>query len=442
MGGRAAVSVENVSKMFRLYHERPQTLKERVIHRRRAHYQPLWALRDVTFEIDRGSTYGLIGHNGSGKSTLLKLIAGIHRPTRGTVSTEGRIGALLELGAGFHPELTGRENVYLNGSIMGLRRSEIKRSLPDIVEFSGIGSFIDSPVKVYSSGMYLRLAVSVAVNVRPDILIIDEVLAVGDEEFHRRCMDHLFKLRAEGITIVLVSHSLRTVQTLCDEVTWLDRGEVRGSGRAVDVVEQYLQQVNEKEVERVQQEDKSSEAQSGLRYGSGEIQITGVALLDLEGAPLTTATTGGSLIIRIFYEASVERRDCVFGLGVSHADGVMLAETNHRSFGEYSVDVEPGGGYVDYVVHDLPFVPGTYLLSPSVYDKRFLHCYDERDRAFRLLVQAERAFERWGYVEMRGTWGRPAPGEPPEPPSEHGLEEGAAALPHGDPTVSAKGGAP
>jgi lipopolysaccharide transport system ATP-binding protein len=436
---RTAVSVENVSKMFRLYHERPQTLKERVIHRRRAHYEPLWALHGVTFEIERGCTYGLIGPNGSGKSTLLKLMAGIHQPTRGTVSTEGRIGALLELGAGFHPELTGRENVYLNGSIMGLRRSEIRRSLPDIVEFSGIGSFIDSPVKVYSSGMYLRLAVSVAVNVRPEILIIDEVLAVGDEEFHRRCMDHLFKLRGEGITIVLVSHSLRTVQTLCDEVTWLDRGQMLGSGRAADVVERYLQQVNEKEAERVQQEDKSSEPESGLRYGSGEIRITGIALLDLQGEPLATATTGGSLVIRIFYEASEERRGCVFGLGVSHADGVMLAETNHRSFGGFSVDIARGAGYVDYVIHDLSFVPGTYFLSPSVYDRTFLHCYDERDRAFRLLVQAERAFERWGYVEMRGAWRRPVAGEAPG----RGSGDGASALPYRDPTqVSAKGGAP
>ncbi|MCZ7629991.1 MAG: ABC transporter ATP-binding protein [Microthrixaceae bacterium] len=206
-----------------MYTDRPSSLKETVLsaarrrsrasqfgteHHRR--YDDFWALRDISFEIDEGTTFGMIGHNGSGKSTMLRLISGIYQPTTGTVDVEGRISALLELGAGFHPDLTGRENVYLNASVLGLGRAEIDRVIDDIIEFSGIEEFIDVPVKVYSSGMYVRLGFAVSVHVNPEILLIDEVVAVGDEEFQRKCFEHIYQLRRQGVTIVLVSHSPRT----------------------------------------------------------------------------------------------------------------------------------------------------------------------------------------------------------------------------------------
>ena len=235
-----AVSLRGVSKKFRLYRERADTMKSRFVQRNRARYQELWAVNDVSLDVPRGTTFGFIGHNGSGKSTLLKLIAGVHPPTTGTVMARGRVSSLIELGAGFHPELTGRENVYLNGAILGLTRKEINRVFDDIVAFSELQDFIDSPVKVYSSGMYVRLGFSVAVNLDPDILMVDEVIAVGDEEFQRRCFEHIEHLRRRGTTIVLVSHDMHTVRRLCESAAWLDHGRLKKMGPAHVVVEDYL----------------------------------------------------------------------------------------------------------------------------------------------------------------------------------------------------------
>ena len=256
----AAITVDALSKKFRLYTDRRSSLKERVVRRQSSTYDEFWALREVSLEVAEGSTYGLIGHNGSGKSTLLKLMAGIHRPTSGSVVAAGRISALLELGAGFHPELSGRENILLNGSILGMSRRQILDSMDAIVEFSGLEQFIDTPVKVYSSGMYVRLVFSIAVNLDPQILIIDEIVAVGDEEFQRRCFDHLYTLRRRGVTIVFVSHSLPLLQTLCDEVAWLDHGRLRAVGPAVEVVDDYLREVNSAERDRLEADDAAEQA--------------------------------------------------------------------------------------------------------------------------------------------------------------------------------------
>ena len=242
-----AIDVDNLSKRFRLYSEKRNSIKERVVRRSGSRYSDFWAVRDVSFQVERGTTFGLIGHNGSGKSTLLKMLAGIYRPTSGSIEAHGRISALLELGAGFHTELSGRENVYLNGAILGLSRKQIDDSMDEIVNFAGIGDFIDSPVKVYSSGMYVRLGFSIAVTTRPEILVVDEIIAVGDEEFQRKCFDYLYELRRQGTTIVIVSHSLSVVADLCDQGVWLDHGRMIASGDVRDVVDQYLQDVNEKE---------------------------------------------------------------------------------------------------------------------------------------------------------------------------------------------------
>ncbi|MEM9200845.1 MAG: ABC transporter ATP-binding protein [Actinomycetota bacterium] len=238
------ITVSNVSKKFRLERNRPSSVKEAILRFGRGNdADDFWVLRDVDFDIAPGSFFGVIGHNGSGKSTLLRLMAGIHRPTSGTISAEGRLSALLELGSGFHPDLTGRENVYLNGAMLGLTRKHMHDAMDEIIEFSGIGDFIDEPVKIYSSGMYVRLGFAVAVNVDPEILLVDEVIAVGDEEFQRRCMAHMARLHGNGTTIVLVSHNAELMRNICRTVAWIDHGRLVDVGDAETVIQAYLDHV-------------------------------------------------------------------------------------------------------------------------------------------------------------------------------------------------------
>jgi len=239
-----AVRVDHVSKTFRMYHERNQSIKSAIMRRRTSVHEDFPALRDVTFDVPAGSTFGLIGSNGSGKSTLLKCLANIYYPNEGTITHFGRIAAMLEVGSGFHPELSGRENVYLNGSILGMSRREISRKFDEIVDFSGVEQFIDQPVKNYSSGMYVRLGFAVAINVDPEILVVDEVLAVGDQEFQEKCFQKFRDFRAEGKTVILVSHSMGSVESMCDHAAWLSHGELRAVGRADDTIKQYLDSLN------------------------------------------------------------------------------------------------------------------------------------------------------------------------------------------------------
>lgn len=235
----AAVSVEHISKRFRMYHERNDSLKSMVMRGKKSVHEDFWALKDVSFEVPHGSTFGLIGKNGSGKSTLLKCLAKILWPEEGSITARGKQASLLEVGSGFHPELSGRENVFLNGSILGMSRKEVTRKFDDIVSFSGVGHFIDQPVKNYSSGMYVRLGFSVAVAVTPDILVVDEVLAVGDATFRKRCQTKFKEMKDEGRTVILVSHSMGTVKDMCDQVAWLNEGELKMIGPTKKVVSAY-----------------------------------------------------------------------------------------------------------------------------------------------------------------------------------------------------------
>jgi lipopolysaccharide transport system ATP-binding protein len=259
-----AVVAEGVSKRFRIYHERNQSIKQMVLQRRRGVYEEFWALKDVSLEIPPGATFGFIGENGSGKSTLLKCIAKILVPDEGTIRTVGSVSALLELGAGFHPELSGRENVFLNGAILGMSPKDLTAKFDEIVAFSGIERFIDTPVKNYSSGMYVRLGFSVAINVSPDILLVDEVLAVGDAEFQGRCRSKFKQLKDAGCTIIVVSHSMGLIEDLCDHAAWLDDGRIKVTGRAPDVIDAYLEEVAEHTGEVYVREDRSEGDKTGL----------------------------------------------------------------------------------------------------------------------------------------------------------------------------------
>lgn len=240
-----AVRVSEVSKRFRLYHERNQTLKSAILRGRTSKHEDFWALNEISFDVLAGETHGLIGSNGSGKSTLLKCLAKIYWPTSGTIEYRGRMASLLEVGSGFHLELSGRENIYLNGSILGMSKKDIDSKFDEIVDFSGVERFLDQPVKNYSSGMYVRLGFSIAINVDPDILVVDEVLSVGDEEFQRRSFQKFRELKKQGKTIILVTHAMTVVRDLCDSVTWLNNGVLQQSGPAKTVVDAYLASVEE-----------------------------------------------------------------------------------------------------------------------------------------------------------------------------------------------------
>ena len=235
-----AVDVDNVSKRFRLYQERNQTLKSAIMRRRRSVHEDFWALRDVSFQVPEGSTFALVGSNGSGKSTLLKCLAKIYRPTEGEITHHGRLAAMLEVGSGFHTELSGRENIYLNGSILGMSKKEIDSKYDEILDFSGVEQFIDQPVKNYSSGMYVRLGFSIAINVRPDILVVDEVLAVGDAEFQQKCFRKFRDLHTEGRTVIMVTHSMEAVKAMCDQAAWIDHGQLQCVGEAVPTIDAYM----------------------------------------------------------------------------------------------------------------------------------------------------------------------------------------------------------
>ncbi len=386
------VRVEDVSKRFRIYHERNQSLKIALMRGHRARYDEFWALRDVSFEIPEGKTFGLIGHNGSGKSTMLKTLAKILVPDRGQVTVNGKVSALLELGAGFHPELSGRDNVYLNGSILGLTKAEIDRRFDDIVGFAGLEQFVDTPVKNYSSGMYVRLGFSVAINVDPDILMVDEVLAVGDEEFQRRCMEKFAHFRREGRTIVVVSHALGTMRDMCDEVAWLDHGMLRSIGRPSEVVDGYVESSHD-------ERDTELTEDGGYRHGTGEVRIDHVELIHDGLHP----RTGDKLVIRMHYEAGRPIEDVVFGIGLETLLGQTVSGPNTKD-ANIRLDVAKGRGTVDLVVPRLMLLPGTYDLATAVTDETLQHPYDLRAQAFRFDVVAGDPPERFGVVSLGGSW--------------------------------------
>lgn len=413
-----AIAIEDVSKKFVLRADRASSIKEAFLRRNKTQSKDFWALKDISFDIPKGSFYGIIGHNGSGKSTLLRLTAGIHKPTTGTITTNGKISALLELGSGFHPDLTGRENVFLNGAMLGLPKKQMERAIDEITEFSGIGDFIDAPVKVYSSGMHVRLGFAIAVHVEPEILLVDEVLAVGDEAFQRKCFDHIYALRRRGTTIVLVSHDAGTMESLCDEVAWLDHGELQSVGEASPTIEMYLGRVNEQENKRLIAEAEAKELEAlsetivvddAERRGSGEIRITSVDLLGPDGTKRHSALSGDPLTIRLNYEAASQILHPVFGIGIYHENGTHLSGPNNRLAGVEQPVIPKGSGYVDVSVDRMPLLDGKYFITTGIYSADLLHCFDSWDRSNKLIVQPGSSDERYGMIEFGARWSEATP---------------------------------
>jgi homopolymeric O-antigen transport system ATP-binding protein len=397
-----AIIVQNVSKKFRIYRDRKSNLKEAVTQRKRhTRYDEFQALKNVSLDIARGSTFGIVGHNGSGKSTMLKLLSNIHKPTSGRIEVRGRVSAMLELGAGFHPELSGRENIYLNGAILGLNRKRIDAAMDDIIEFSGLGDFIEAPVKVYSSGMYVRLGFSIAVNLDPEILIVDEIVAVGDEEFQRRCFDYMMKLRRSGVTIIVVTHSMALVEQLCDRAAWLDHGEIKAIGSPNEVIKGYLTTVNAAESERLGQQIRIDG--DTVRRGTGEVEIDRVEFIDAVGHVGVTGRNSELFTARIHYSVKTPIERPIFSLGFLNEKKVYVAGPNSTS-SKLSIDRLESDGYVDFTVDALTLAPGNYDVSASVTDSSMQHVYDQREGAFALTVQPGQAANVPGVVSMDGNW--------------------------------------
>jgi ABC-2 type transport system ATP-binding protein len=396
----AAVTVDGLSKSFRLYARRNQSIKGALLRGGRAEYEDFWALRDVCFEVPQGTTFGLIGENGSGKSTLLKCIAKILVPDAGSVRAAGRIAALLELGSGFHPELSGRENVYLNGSILGLSKRQLDGKFDEIVDFSGIESFIDQPVKNYSSGMYVRLGFAVAINVDPDILLVDEVLAVGDEAFQRKCEERFSQFRASGRTVVLVSHAMSSMRNLCDQVARLENGRLLDVGAPNEVVDDYVEASHE---DRVVDED-------GTRWGSGEALVAGIELLGPDGEPATSFSTGDHVVFRLHYDARERIESPVFGWSLETVEGGTYVWAHHSRDGGLATGAIAGRGSVDLVVDRLPLQPGAFDVSASIVSTDTLHVYDHRKRLLRFDVGFGTPRESGGLVVFGGAWEQPVSG--------------------------------
>ena len=389
-----AIIVDSVSKNFRLYHERNRYIKAAILRGRRARYEEFWALDDVSFEVEHGSTLGLIGSNGSGKSTMLKCLTGIYRPDKGRVTVNGNIAALLELGSGFHPELSGRENIYLNAAILGLSKKDAQRQFDSIVEFAGLERFIDTAVKNYSSGMQIRLGFSIAAHVEPEILLIDEVLTVGDQTFQRKSSEKIEQFRREGRTIVVVSHSLVSVQQLCKEVIWLEKGHMMMRGPAAEVISAYTGESYAQHV--------AMDADFRERWGTEEVRIDRIELLNAGGEKTERIETNAAMTISTQLTAQTSVRAPVVKVSISKLDGdIVWSSTSRKSdlgLGNLNNPV-----VVNVAIPELPLLEGTYYISVACTDTTGTTDFDHCQNWVRFDVHQSDLFEE-GLVAVPSTW--------------------------------------
>ena len=389
-----AINAQGVWKNFRLYHERNRYIKAAVLRGRRARYEEFWALQDVSLEVPHGATVGVIGSNGSGKSTLLKCLTGIYTPERGTIAIDGNIAALLELGAGFHAELSGRENIYLNGSILGMSKKEIDAKFDSIVEFAGLEQFIDTPVKNFSSGMVVRLGFSIATHVEPEVLLIDEILAVGDQAFQRKSTEKIEQFRREGRTILVVSHSLGLVQQLCNTVVWLEKGRVKMVGDANDVIASYTGNTygNFAQVD----------AGSKTRWGTGDAQVTQVTLVDSIEQPLDTIASGSEVRIAIELNSHVRLESPVVHVKLETMTGELVWATSTQR-GTATLRVLDGPARALLQMPNVPLAEGTYYVSVVITDSTGGTEYDHCQHWAKLHVSGGQTNDS-GIVSMPSAW--------------------------------------
>lgn len=394
MKNTAAVEVESVSKMYRLHHERNQYLKSTALRGGRSKYEEFWALDDISFQISQGSTFGIIGSNGSGKSTLLKCLAGILTPEKGSITVRGSLAALLELGAGFHAELSGRENIFLNGAILGMTKKDLEKRMDQIIDFSGLEKFIDTPVKNFSSGMVVRLGFSIAASVEPEILLIDEVLAVGDEAFQRKCGERIEDFRREGRTIVLVSHGLSQIQQLCTTTAWIEKGHLKALGATNDILSEYLGNSHDA--------TPREEGQAGQRWGTGEVLISKVEILDHQETETGTLITSKPATFKIHYENVAAITNAIIGVRITDIHGVNIWGSNLKRAGIGPIALAESGA-IGLRIEDFVLLDGTYDLTVAISDLSETNEYDHWDRRVRFDVRQGKIRDE-GLVFLKANW--------------------------------------
>lgn len=395
MKNENVIEVNNIKKKFKVYFDKGRSLKEKVLFQNRNRYETRWVLNGISFNVEKGEAIGLIGHNGCGKSTTLKLLTKIMYPDEGTINIKGRISSLIELGAGFHPDMSGRENIYTNASIFGLTKKEIDKRMNDIIEFSELQDFLDNPVRTYSSGMYMRLAFSVAINVDADVLLIDEILAVGDVNFQTKCFEKLKEIKAKGTTIVIVSHSLSQIEQICDRTLWIEEGQIKDEGIPKYVHEHYLASMEHKRIEKIEKDyeenndlksenkkDKSDDTiknnkeevalpkfcgPKSIRMGNKYVEFVDVQLLDENDKPQIVFSTGDTMIVKMLYKSQQYNLQGNFGIGIFRDDGVHCYGTNVLIENDMLVDIEESGE-VKIMVKNM-LLQGKYLLDVAIHSK-------------------------------------------------------------------------
>jgi len=400
---------EHVSKVYRITHQADAAhpasgLVSRVLGRGKR-IEDFWAVRDVSFEVQRGEVVGIIGHNGAGKSTVLKLLSNITAPTAGEITIHGHLSALIEVGSGFHPELSGRENVFLSGSILGMRRAEIAAKLDSIVEFAELADFIDTPVKRYSSGMYVRLGFAIAAHLDPDILLLDEVLAVGDARFQAKCLDRIDELRRAGRTIVFISHDLSAVARLCSRVLLMSHGQVVASGTPTDVIAEYANAST--------MSSSSLTASAASKNCTGEASLTSVTVHKADGTETAVLRTGEPFTARIGYAAGRRITNAAFVLFLNSEDGDLACQLTAEGSDTNPLDIQPGSGIVEFSCAELGLRPGIYQIDLTI--EQYPKIIDWRTRCATLRVDPGKLVR--GRFHMPSSWRRlenrkePAPTE-------------------------------
>jgi lipopolysaccharide transport system ATP-binding protein len=398
------ILLDEVAVRYRVPKERIPSFKEYAIRwlKGDVSYQDFWALQDINLRVDRGEVLGIIGPNGAGKSTLLKVVARVLRPTRGRVRINGKVAPLLELGAGFDYELTGRENIYLNGAILGYSKANIGKRFDQIVDFSGLEEFIDAPLRSYSTGMVARLGFAVATDVRPEILIVDEILGVGDAEFQTRSFERIQSFQAEGTTILLVSHSLGKVEEMCSRAIWLDHGKELSAGPTKTVVNQYLRRVLGVEGERLAGE---IQVKSDQRWGTFKIEITKVKITDAHGVEQSIFQTGDPLVLNIDYIAHEPVESPIFGMAIHRLDGLHISGPNTR-FSGLKLPTISGVGRISFSIPRITLLEGGYQISVAStnWDDTELFDYHDRVYPFRVINIEDFVKEKYGMMTLNGKW--------------------------------------
>lgn len=410
MAAEYPIVVDNITKHFRVYLDKGRTLKELALFSKRRKFEDRKVIDGISFKVAKGEAVALIGHNGCGKSTTLKLLTKIMYPDTGKITMQGRVSSLIELGAGFHPDMSGRENIYINASIFGLTRKEIDRRVDQIIEFSELKDYIDNPVRTYSSGMYMRLAFAVAINVDADILLVDEILAVGDANFQAKCYEKMRDLKANGVTIVLVTHDMSTVKTFCNRAIWINKGKIAAEGKSGDIVDTYLAYMNEQRMEQInesdeneqiakkleemkarKQEEKENEemaAENGLtmdptaiHFGNQKAVITKCEIINSKGKAVKALATDEPYSLRFHYKVNKPMEELVFGMGIFTLEGLWIFGTNTQIAG-LKVDVSgKTEGVVEF--HSSPLhLSGRFILQCSVIEPDTTPCdyYNEYTR--------------------------------------------------------------